>query len=235
MSKKIKLIFLALLLILLIIGGLWINSALKDPQIFPLKKVQIKDTYQHINSQTIQQAIAAYVTNGFFSVDVDGIKQQLLQLPWVYSVSVNRVWPDQIVINIVEQTAIARWNNDSLLNVDGKIFTPTDKSTLPDDLPALFGPDDRIEQIWDYYQQMNQTLSFLGLQITGMGLNANSSWRLILNNGINVILGNVDIMKRFYVFVKAYPKIIGARGDKVANIDLRYSNGLAIKWKHLKK
>jgi cell division protein FtsQ len=165
---------------------------------------------------------------------VDKIKQSILQLPWVYAVSINRVWPNKLVIKITEQQAMARWNNNALLNSNADIFIPN-AADLPNDLPNLFGPNDQAEEVWHSYQEMNQAIKNLGLDITGLGLNSQGCSRLVLNNGINVILGNEAIMKRFYEFIKVYPKIIGVNGKNVANVDLRYSNGLAIKWKHIKK
>lgn len=219
-----------LLLILLVSGLLWGWSVLKDPQIFPINEVKIKATYQHIDPQTIQHAIASYVNSSFFAVDITSIKKQLLQLPWVYMVFVNRVWPDKIFVKITEQTAVVQWNNNSLLNSDGEIFTPS-KSTFPGNLPALFGPEDQVEEIWQYYQQMNQALVKLGLTIIQASSDERGLWQLVLSNSINLMLGNTDIMNKFYMFVKVYPKIIGANGGRVKNIDLRYANGLAIKWK----
>ncbi len=227
---SIRFFLSVLLLVLLVSGLLWVWSVLKNPQNFPINKVEIEATYQHIDPQTIQNAMASYVNSSFFAVDITSIKRQLLQLPWVYMVFVNRVWPDKIIVKITEQTAVAQWNSDSLLNSDGEIFTPS-QSTFPGNLPALFGPEDQLKEIWLDYQQMNQALVELGLRITQVSLDKMGSWRLVLSNGINLVLGNTDIMNRFFMFIKVYPKVIGANGDRVKNIDLRYANGLAIKWK----
>ena len=233
-ASKIKLLPKLLLIVLVVLGILWIRATLNNPQIFPINKVQIKVAYQHLDPQNIQQAIAPFVRASFFKINVTQIKKSILQLPWAYAVSINRVWPNKIVIKITEQQAVARWNNNALLNSDADIFIPN-AADLPDDLPYLFGPDDQAGEVWHSYQQMNKALQTLGLDIKGLGLNSQGCWRLVLNNGINVILGNEAIMKRFYEFIKAYPKIVGANGGNVANVDLRYSNGLAIKWKHIKK
>jgi len=234
MLSKIKLLPKLLLIVLIVLGIFWLRTEFNNPLFFPINQVQIKATYQHLDPENIQKTIAPFVNANFFSIKVNQIKQSILQLPWVYAVSINRVWPNKLVIKITEQQAAARWNNNALLNSNADIFIPN-AADLPDDLPNLFGPDDQAEEVWHSYQQMNQAIKNLDLGITGLGLNSQGCWRLVLNNGINVILGNEAIMKRFYKFIKVYPKIIGANGENVANVDLRYSNGLAIKWKHIKK
>lgn len=57
------------------------------------------------------------------------------------------------------------------------------------------------------------------------------SWRVRLENGIAIELGNADILMRLSDFVSIYPKIIGDNAKDVDSIDLRYSNGVAVKWK----
>ncbi|KPJ67540.1 MAG: hypothetical protein AMJ43_04640 [Coxiella sp. DG_40] len=222
---------LVLLLIILVKGLLWGWSVLKDPRIFPISKIEVEATYQHVDPQTIQNAIAPCVNSSFFTVSISSIKQQLLQLPWVYMVSVNRVWRDKIIIKVTEQTAVAQWNNNALLNSDGEVFAPP-KSTFPSNLPILFGTEDQLKKVWQNYQQMNLALAKLGLRVIQVGMDKIGSMRLVLNNEVNLILGDADIMNKFYMFIKVYPKIVGNNGDRVKNIDLRYENGLAIKWKN---
>jgi cell division protein FtsQ len=227
---SIRFFLSVLVLVLLVSGLLWGWSVLKNPQIFPINEVKVEATYQHIDPQTIQHAMASYVNSSFFAVDITSIKKQLLQLPWVYIVFVNRVWPDKVIVKITEQTAVAQWNNNSLLNSNGEVFTPS-KSTFPDNLPALFGPEDQVTEVWQYYQQMNQILTELGLKIIRVNTDDRGSWQLILNNDINLMLGNNNIMNKFYMFIKVYPKIIGTNSNRVISVDLRYANGLAIRWK----
>lgn len=232
-SRKLTIVryFLFILLLVVLISGLfWGWSLLENPQIFPINKVEIDATYQHIDRETIERAVSPYVNSSFFAVDIASIKKQLLQLPWIYMVFVNRGWPDKIVVKIIEQTAVATWNDDSLLNFKGEVFTPS-KSTFPNNLPALSGPEDQITDVWQNYQQMNQILTKLDLKIIHADLDDRNSWQLILNNGINLKLGNDNVMNKFYMFIKVYSKIIGENSDRVISVDLRYAKGLAIKWK----
>ena len=230
MINKITSVIPKLLLILSLIGLVYLYIFFKNPNHFPIKNVQIEATYQHINPQTLQQTAAPYAHGGFFSLNVAKIKKNLLQIPWVYAVDIKRSWPDGIVVNITEQRPVARWNGSSLLNSDADIFTP-DKSTFPDDLPLLSGPDDQAVEVWQHYQDINQSLSAIGLGVTQLDLDAQGSWHMLLSNGITVLLGNTNIINQLQMFIKAYPKIIEARGDDVARVDLRYNTGLAIKWK----
>ena len=65
-----------------------------------------------------------------------------------------------------------------------------------------------------------------------MGLSEEGSWHLLMNNGINLYLGNIDIIKRLSVFIKLYDKLVRDRAEKIFSIDARYNDGLAIKFRN---
>ncbi|HBS51955.1 MAG TPA: cell division protein FtsQ, partial [Coxiellaceae bacterium] len=60
--------------------------------------------------------------NGFFYLNVISMRQQLLKLPWVYEASVQRKWPDTVVVNIIEQKPILQWGKNALVNPEGVVF-----------------------------------------------------------------------------------------------------------------
>ena len=76
----------------------------------------------------------------FFQVNVNEVQQQVAQLPWVYSVSVRKHWPNELKIYVVDQTPIAMWNGDFLLNQFGKAFQ-AHSTALTHALPEFFGPE----------------------------------------------------------------------------------------------
>jgi len=226
-----KYIWIFLLAVLAIIAICWGWSTLKNPDLFPIRNVEIKATYLHIDPQDLQRIIKPFTSSSsFFAVNVKELKQDLLQLPWVSAVTLQRTWPDTIVIKITEQVPLAHWNNNSFLAPDMKIFTPK-KATVMDDLPKLFGPEAQTEKVWQYYQQMNQIISTLGLNVSEIYLSNSGGWSVLLNNDIKVYLGNTDIMQKLQLFIQTYPKVIAAKVKQVESVDLRYDRGLAIKWK----
>ena len=49
-------------------------------------------------------------------MDVSGIQESLQKLAWVDQVSVRRVWPDRLEIQVLEQLAVAHWGDNSYMN-----------------------------------------------------------------------------------------------------------------------
>src|SRR5262249_48593670 len=150
--------------------------------------------------------------------------------PWVKKAILTRKWPDEIFVNIVEQIPIAYWNNTALLNEKGEIFTPEKQVNLPN-LPMLYGPNNLQTPVWEGYKQMNLMFQPLGLTIASSSMTDRQTWEIYLSNGIHLFLGRENVIPRLEQFIAIYPKI----SDKINNIqyvDLRYSEGFAIKWKN---
>lgn len=217
---------LSLTLLMLLV--LWVSFSCKQNHLFPIRKVQLISSFNHVDKKKIQQILNPYLQAGFFAFHAKNLSAELMDLPWIHNVSVQRLWPDKIVLRIDEQIPLAKWNNVSLLNTDGEIFTP-DKDTLPNNLPKLFGEDNELQEITNSYFLMQQTLKTVGYTINQLFVDQHHNWYLILNNGLRLFLGQKDVLTRLKLFTSIYPKI--KTKDKTARqIDLRYNNGLAIDW-----
>ena len=77
---------------------------------------------------------------------------------------------------------------------------------------------------------MNQMLAPLNLTVAVIDLSERRSWTIKLSNDITVILGQNQIWDRLKNFVAIYPKVIGDNKRQALSIDIRYQNGLAVKW-----
>jgi cell division protein FtsQ len=74
-------------------------------------------------------------------LDVSDIRNRLLQFGWVKDARVSRRFPDTLVIDIVERTPAALWQNDqrlSLIDAEGVVLDRVQVSQMPD-LPLLIG------------------------------------------------------------------------------------------------
>lgn len=201
----------------------------KTANYFAIKEVQVVGV-RHSDHQAIQNLLLPLVNKSFFMVDVDLIKDRLMQFAWISTVSVKRVWPGQISIQVTEKNPAARWNDQSLLSTMGEIFTPI-VSEFPSGLPQFIAPDGEQIHMLEYYAQLTHILKPLHLKVTRFELSDAQSWDLVFDNGMKINVGYKDILTRVRHFVKVYPKIIGENANQVDYVDLRYSNGLAVHWK----
>lgn len=196
---------------------------------FPIKTVRVYGV-THVDKQEVQEVLTPLVNRGFFGINVDFIRDRLLQIPWVTDIFVRRNWPDQVEVTIIEKKPAARWNKQSLLSVNGEVFTPK-LDAKPISLPVFLGPDGKQIFMLQYFNQINRLLLPLHAKVTYLELTPYLTWNMTLTNGITLRLGHKDILTRLNHFVKVYPKIVGNRATDVDYVDLRYPNGMAVRWK----
>ena len=142
---------------------------------FPIKTVRVYGV-ERVDQHAVQSVVAPLANRGFFNVNVEYIRDRLLQMPWVANTFVRRYWPDRIDITIIEKNAIARWNDQSLLSDGGEIFAPEQES-FPTSLPVLIGPDGQQMVMLQYFNQINRLFLPLHARISHLELTPYFSWK----------------------------------------------------------
>lgn len=204
-------------------------ARLMDPQTLPIRHVRVKGDFRHLSLAGLQQRASKVVSGGFFNVNVDTIRRVLLQDPWIGEVTVKRVWPDGIDVYIREQQAVARWNDNALLNADGQVFTP-DPATLPDGIPQFRGPAGTDRTMLDFYHRLRALLPD-DMRVEALTLSDRRAWQIRFAGGPRLRLGRTDIMQRLQRFAAYVPTKLHDRLDLMRSVDMRYTNGFAVQWK----
>lgn len=211
-----------------LVSLLFLISRFELSHYFPIRTVKIYGV-NNINEETIRLSLMPLVNRDFFTINVDAIHDRLLDIPWISELYVRRIWPDQIIITIKEKRPVARWNNSSLLSDAGELFFPQELYRAH--LPNLRGPEGKHIFLLKYLNNMNRLFAPLHVKIVDLELTPYYTWKLTLSNGVNLQIGYKESLTRLDQFVKVYPKIVGNKATEVKYIDLRYSNGAAVRWK----
>jgi cell division protein FtsQ len=221
-----RVLFALFLIGALVWGGFW----LMNPATLPVKTVRIENKVQHLSKETIRQAVLPYVQGGFLRIDVDAIRKQLEALAWVDKASVRRSWPDALLVQIEEQHPVARWSTGGLLNQHGEVFEVKGQVDWKN-LPLFRGPKKSQQLLMQEYQAMQELLTPLELRISHVTLDQRRAWSLALDNGMQLRLGRNNSQERLMRFVRVYTKVLKPRRDEIDTVDLRYTNGFAVRWR----
>ena len=222
---------LALLPVIAVVAvGYWSLQQMADPATLPLTTIRIESSLKQLTQDDIRNAVRPHVTEGFMAVDVAVICKELEALPWVASASVRREWPDLLVVRVTEQKAVARWSNGGLLNAQGEVFVPADMQQW-DSLPLLRGPAQSEKVLMKEYQAMQGMLAPLGLRISHLTMNERRAWSLNFEDGLLLRLGRRDMHTRLLRFVRVFAQVLKAKLKKIDSVDLRYTNGFAVRWR----
>jgi cell division protein FtsQ len=198
----------------------------------PIKTVQVAGQLQWVDKEKLNTVLTPFTGANFFNADLQEIKRAVQQLPWVMSVSVRRVWPDTLRLEVREHQALARWDSVFLMNQAGQLYQP---QTLPQNLVHLQGPSGMHQRVYELYQELQRTYAQYDMEISNLALNGRHALQVRLSNGIEFLFGRYSVtsdpqmmLNRFF---GAYEQGLNRRIDQVERVDLRYANGFAIRWR----
>ncbi len=104
-------------------------SVVARAAIFDVEKIRVRGT-NHETDDAVLEAAGIREGIAIWSVDVGAVERRVERLPWVRDATVQRHWPDEIIITIAEYeaTAFVRRDDDTvaLLGADGRVLADTD-------------------------------------------------------------------------------------------------------------
>ncbi|GGE33867.1 cell division protein FtsQ [Halopseudomonas oceani] len=219
-----------LLLVALGMGLYELGSRLMPLADRPIALISVEGELEYIDREAVQQVIQPYLNDSFLGIDLDGLRSDLLAMPWVAQASVRRVWPDKLVIALDEQLPVARWGDKALLNNEGKAFEPQDIARFSE-LPQLNGPERSKRRVMRQYQQFSSLLRPQGMVVSKLELRDRGSWFLTTDDGMELLLGRDNLVDKMQRFMTIEQLMLSDRRELIARVDLRYSNGMAVAWR----
>ena len=102
----------------------------------------VVEGHKRTDKQTIIKTLGVEPGQSMDSISLTTIRQNLLQLPWIKDVMVERHLPDTLIIRITEKTPIALWQNkQNYFPLDEEGHPILDDKLLPADLILVVGSD----------------------------------------------------------------------------------------------
>ncbi len=204
---------------------------LRSP-LFPVTELEVKSPLVNTTKEEIEVATRGRIAGNIFAADPAAVREVLEQLPWVRRVSVRRVWPDRIEVTLEEHVPLARWGDDALVNTYGERFAGRAEQPLP----LFIGPAGTESELARRYARFSELLAPLGGHVERVVLTPRYAWQVRLASGLNIMLGrDADAGElRLKRFVDAYPATLGKIARRHDYVDLRYSNGFALRVPELK-
>jgi cell division protein FtsQ len=149
--------------------------------------------------------------------------------PWIDSVLLRREWPDILHVSIEEQRAIARWGDKGFVNFRGDVVLAKNDAML-NYLPLLRSDDSQAKLLMRQYQFVSELLNEYQLTVLVLERTTVGIWQAELNNGWRLFLGRADINKKLQRLLVALDQKAILLSSAIDSIDLRYENGLSVKW-----
>lgn len=229
LHRPLRWLLLASAPVALVLTLAWLGRG----DVFPVTTIRITGDAPHVDVERLKARLAAAIDGNFLTFDAHRVSRAAEALPWVAGASVRRVWPDTVEVVLYERVPLARWGRDALMDAQGVVFRPGRLPPGADRLPYLAGPGGSERLVLETYRRLNERLAPLGLALVSLEQNARRAWRARLDNGIRLQLGRGAPEAGLRRLTAVYPRILAPEAARIDSIDLRYPNGLAVRWKDI--
>ena len=202
---------------------------------FPLHEVVVTNELREVRGSEVERSLAGRLRGNFFSINLEGVRQSLEQLPWVRHAEVRRQWPSSLEVTIEEHVPVAFWGQATgqLVNSHGEIFAASMTVEPAAPLPFLFGQPGLELDMLAYYQKAEEILKPIGRKPRALNISPRLAVQIRLDDGMIVELGRQQsktlVRERLDRFVEYYPSVMSSAGQRPMVVDMRYPNGFALR------
>ncbi len=163
-------------------------------------------------------------------VDLDRIREQLLQFGWVRDARVSRRLPDSLVIDLVERSPAAVWQQRgrlSLIDGEGVVLDRVALDKMPD-LPLLIGPEANRQAL--PLKRLLDSVPTLKPQLDSASWIGKRRWDLAFATGETISLpeGEAAALKALERFAKM-DRSVGLLGRDMIRFDLRVPGKMIVR------
>jgi cell division protein FtsQ len=193
--------------------------------IFPLREVEVTGRIARTTRDQVHAIAAEQLKGNFFTLDLDAARTAFQKLPWVRRATLRRHWPDRLEVEVEEHVVLARWRDSALVNTYGEVF----EAATSEILPVFVAPEGTAAEVAQRYEAFCVALDPLEKRPVQVLVSARRAWELKLNDGEMLQLGRSQMEERLQRFVRAYSRTVAQLPNRPYRIDLRYSNGFAVR------
>lgn len=208
--------------------GYW----LVQQPIFNIRLIKVEGNTEHIASAALEAGILSQLQGNLLTLDAEHLRDIIQTMPWVHNVSIRRLWPSQLIIQIQAHEPIAVWGEKGqLLSRTGQIFL-ANQAEVDHELPIFYGPHGSEQQVLKRYNDFSKWFKAIEATPKKIVLSSRYAWTVWLSNGTQVELGQEihpnTLFERSERMIKAWSHITHAWGNLIDYVDCRYPSGLAI-------
>ena len=175
-----------------------------------------------------------------FRLNLAAERQRVEEIPWIKSAVITRIFPNRLIVSIVERTPVAFANvagHIELVDCDGAFLPMPPEGSF--DFPVLDGLASAVDTV-QRKELLNRYLQFSaetrgevagsGWKVSQADLSHPDDLRILLVQGHQTILvhfGENDFIQRFKTFMSIVPRVLQSY-PRINTMDLRYHNEIVV-------
>ena len=209
-----------LLLLLIVILTFTYKSGIIS---FPIEEIEIISSDKKYNEKKLSKYIDSIYGNDLLLSNIDMIQKNIISDEWISDVEVIKSFPSKLSIRIIEHEPLAIYNNQ-IMSKSGILIR---SSSNLGNLPVVVDKQKRPTVAYDILSSTLVSLKKIDLVVKKIEIH--HSLIKIYTTSIVLISDKTNFKKNIQRLVPLFSDLKNVYGKKITSIDMRYSNGFAIK------
>ena len=209
-----------LLLLLIVILTFTYKSGIVS---FPIEEIDIISSDKKYNEKKLNKYIDSIYGNDLLLINIDMIQKNITSDEWISDVEVIKSFPSKLSIRIIQHEPLAIYNNQIM----SKSAILISSSRNLDNLPVIVDKQKRPTAAYDTLLLTLVSLKKIDLVVKKIEIY--HSLIKIYTTSIVLISDKTNFKKNIQRLVPSFSDLKNIYGKKITSIDMRYSNGFAIK------
>ena len=209
-----------LLLLLIVILTFTYKSGIIS---FPIEEIEIISSDKKYNEKKLSKYIDSIYGNDLLLSNIDMIQKNIISDEWISDVEVIKSFPSKLSIRIIEHQPLAIYNNQ-IMSKSGILIR---SSSNLGNLPVVVDKQKRPTVAYDILSSSLDGLKKINLVVKKIEIY--HSLIKIYTSSMVLISDKTNFKKNIQRLVPLFSDLKNTYGKKITSIDMRYSNGFAIK------
>ena len=190
---------------------------------FPIDEVKIISSEKNHNENKLDSLIRSLYGNDLLLMDIDIIQKKIMSDDQIRYAEIKKLFPSTLEIRIFHHKPIAQYGNKIFTSNGSLIDHPKDKNRLP----IIIDHYNDATFARDIFMFSTEQLDLINLNIDKIEIY--QSLIRIYTGSLVLISDKSNFKKNIKRLTLSFDEIHKVYGKKVSTIDMRYSNGFAIK------
>ena len=209
-----------LLLLLIVILTFTYKSGIVS---FPIEEIDIISSDKRYNEMKLNKYIDSIYGNDLLLINIDMIQKNITSDEWIIDVEVIKSFPSKLSIRIIQHEPLAVYNNQ-IMSKSGILIT---SSRNLDNLPVIMDKQKRPTAAYDTL--LSTLVSLKKIDLVVKKIEIYHSLIKIYTSSMVLISDKTNFKKNIQRLVFSFSDLKNTYSKKITSIDMRYSNGFAIK------
>ena len=209
-----------LLLLLIVILTFTYKSGIIS---FPIEEIEIISSDKKYNEKKLTKYIDSIYGNDLLLSNIDMIQKNIISDEWISDVEVIKSFPSKLSIRIIQHEPLAIYNNQ-IMSKSGILIR---SSSNLGNLPVIIDKEKKPTVAYDILSSSLVNLKKIDLVVKKIEIY--HSLIKIYTSSMVLISDKTNFKKNIQRLVFSFSDLKNTYGKKITSIDMRYSNGFAIK------